>query len=59
MKRSSNVDFQDRGHVGYLGFSIDAILAFFDLEVTLKFPAKFQVKLPFGLGEEAQNTFSR
>ena len=41
-----------------LGFTIGMILAIFDLGVTPMFPIKFQVKWPFGSGEEANN-FSR
>ena len=41
-----------------LGFTIGTILAIFDLRVTPMLPIKFQVKWPFGSGEEA-NSFSR
>ena len=39
-------------------FLIRTILAIFDLQVTLKLPTKFRVKI-LGLGEEAKNRFSR
>ena len=35
------------------------ILAISDLQITPILPTKFQVKSPFGLGEEAKNRFSR
>ena len=39
-----NIDFQDGGHGGHLGFLIRTILAIFDLQVTLMLPTKFRVK---------------
>ena len=35
------------------------ILVIFDLQVTLILSIKFPVKVPFGLGEEVQNGFSK
>ena len=43
----------------HLGFPIGAILAIFDLQVTLLPATKFRVKWPFGSGEEGKNRFSR
>ena len=53
------IDFQDGPHGGYLRFPIGTTLAIFDLQVTLMLPTKFQVKWPFGSGEEVKNSFSR
>ena len=58
-EKKLNIDFQDGGHGGHLGFLIRTILAIFDLQVTLMLPTKFRVKLLLGLGEEAKNRFSR
>ena len=55
-EKKRKIDFQDGGH---LGFPISAILAIFDLKVTLMLPSKFGVNWPFGSGEEAKNRFSR
>ena len=54
-----NIDFQDGGHGGHLGFRIRTILAIFDLQVTLMLSTKFRVKWLLDLGEEAKNRFSR
>ena len=54
--RSKKMYFQDRGHLGFL---IGKILAIFDLQVAPMLPTKFQVKWPFGSGEEVKNRFSR
>ena len=43
----AKIDFQDGGH---LGFPIGTILAFFDLQVTLMLPTKYQVNWPRGVG---------
>ena len=43
-EKKLNIDFQDGGHGGHLGFRIRTILAIFDLQVTLMLPAKFRVK---------------
>ena len=40
---SKKIDFRDGGHGSYFGFPISMILAFFDLQVTLMLPIKFQV----------------
>ena len=39
----ANIDFQDGGLGGHLGFPIGTILVFFDLQVTLMLPTKFRV----------------
>ena len=54
-----NIDFQDGCRGGQLGFSIEMIIAIFDLQVTLMLPTKFHVDWPFGSGEEAKNRFSK
>ena len=43
-EKKVNIDFQDSGHGGHLGFLIRTILAIFDLQVTLMFPTKFRAK---------------
>ena len=43
-EKKLNIDFQDGGHGGHLGFLIGTILAIFDLQVTLMLPTKFRVK---------------
>ena len=43
-EKKLNIDFQDGGHGGHLGFLIRTILALFDLQVTLMLPTKFRVK---------------
>ena len=43
-EKKLNIDFQDGGHGGHLGFPIGTILAIFDLQVTLMLPNKFRVK---------------
>ena len=58
-EKKLDIDFQDGGHGGHLGFRIKTILAIFDLQVTLMLPTKFRVKWLLGLGEEANNRFSR
>ena len=40
-EKKLNIDFQDSGHGGHLGFLIRTILAIFDLQVTLMLPTKF------------------
>ena len=42
-EKKLNIDFQDSGHGGHLGFLIRMILAIFDLQVTLMLPTKFRV----------------
>ena len=49
------IDFQDGGHGGYLGFPIGTILANLDLQVTPILPTKFRVNWPFN--SEVQNIF--
>ena len=56
-RRRLNIDFQDGGHCGHLGFRIRTILAIFDLQITLMLPTKFRVKWLLGLGEEAKIDF--
>ena len=58
-EKKLNIDFQDGGHGGHLGFPIGTILAVFDLQAILKLPSKFGVNWPFGSGEETKNRFSR
>ena len=58
-EKKLNIDFQDGGHGGHLGFLIRTILAIFDLQVTRMHPTKFRVKWLLELGEEAKNRFSR
>ena len=58
-EKKLNIDFQDGGHGGHLGFLIRTILAIFDIQVTLMLPTKFRVKWLLGLGEEPKNRFSR
>ena len=53
------IDFQDYGHGGHLGYPIGMILAFFDLQVTHMLSTDFRVNWHLGLGEEAKNRFSR
>ena len=43
-EKKLNIDFQDGGHGGHLGFLIRTILATFDLQVNLMLPTKFRVK---------------
>ena len=43
-EKKLNIDFQDGGHGGHLGFRTGTILAIFDLQVTLMLPTKFRVK---------------
>ena len=57
-EKKLDIDFQDGGHGGHLGFWIRTILAIFDLQVTQMLPTKFRVNWPFG-SEEAKNRFSR
>ena len=54
-----DLDFQDGGHGGHLGFPTGTILAIFDLQVTTILPSKFEVNWSFSSGEEAKNRFSR
>ena len=42
-EKKLNIDFQDCGHGGHLGFRIRTILAIFDLQVTQMLPTKFPV----------------
>ena len=58
-EKKLNIDFQDGGHGGHLGFLIRTILAIFDLQVTPMSPTKSGVNWPFGAGEEAKYRFSR
>ena len=52
------IDFKHGDHGGHFGFPIGTILAFFDLQVTLMLPTKFQVNWPL-CSEEVKNRFSR
>ena len=47
-EKKLNIDFQDRGHGGHLGFQIGTILAIFDLLVTPMLPTKFGVNWLLG-----------
>ena len=58
-EKKRKIDFQDGRHDGHLRFPIGTILATFDLQVTLMLPTKFRVNWHLGLGEEAENRFSR
>ena len=58
-EKKLNIDFQDRGHGGHLGFRIRMILAIFDLQVTQMLPTKLWVNWLLGLGEEAKYRLSR
>ena len=49
-EEAKNIDFQDGGHGGHLGFSIGTILAMFDLQVTPMIPTKYQVNWPRDVG---------
>ena len=53
------INFQDGDHSSHLEFPIGTILATFALQVTPMFPTKFRVNWHLGLGEEAENGFSR
>ena len=56
-EKQLNIEFQDCGHGGHLGFQIGMILAIFDLQVTQMLPTKFRVNWLLGLGEEAKIDF--
>ena len=58
-EKKFKIDFQHGNCGGHLVFLIGAILAIFDLQIILMILTKFQVKWPFGLGEEAKIRFSR
>ena len=45
------IDFQDDNCGGHLVFQIEAILAIFDLQVTLMILTMFQVNWPFSSGD--------
>ena len=47
LEKKRKIDFQDDGHLGFL---IGAILAIFDLQVTLMLHTKYQVDWPRGVG---------
>ena len=53
------LDFQDGDRGGYLGCPFGMILAIFNVQVAPILPTKFRVNLPFRIGEEIQNRFSR
>ena len=55
--KKTELDFQDGGFGGHLGFPIKIILAIFDLHVTLILPLKFQVNRYFGSGEGSKYIF--
>ena len=48
--QEKNIDFQNGGHGGHLGFWIRMILAIFDLQVTPMLPTKFLVNWHRGVG---------
>ena len=58
-KKRKEIDFEDGGNGGHLGFLILTILAVFDQQVTPILATKFRVNWPFGSGEEAKNRISR
>ena len=45
-EKTQNIDFQDGGHGGHLGFPIGTILAIFNLQVTPMLPTKYRVNWP-------------
>ena len=47
-EKKQKIDFQDGSCGGNLGFSIEMVLAIFDLQVTLMLPTKFQANWPSG-----------
>ena len=57
-EKKQKLDFQDGRHGRHLGFP-RTVLAIFDLQVTPMLPNKYQINWTFGLGEEAENRFSR
>ena len=58
-EKKFKIDFQDGNCGDHLVFLIGAILAIFDLQVTLMILTKFQVKWTYCSGEEAKNRFAR
>ena len=58
-EKKFKIDFQDGNCGSHLVFPIGIILAIFDLQVILMLSAKFQINLPFGSREEAQNRLPR
>ena len=58
-EKKQKLGFQDGRHGRPLGFLIRTVLAIFDLQVTPMLPTKYQINWTFGLGEEAENRFSR
>ena len=63
-KHGSHLRFSTHNNSSYLlSFwfrrSEKQILAFFDLQVTMMLPTKFQVYWPFDSGEEAKNKYSK
>ena len=56
-EKKQKIDFEYGGHGHHLGFPIGKILTIFDLQVTPMLPIKFQIKWPFGSGEEAKHRF--
>ena len=55
--KTFNIDFQDGGHRGHLGFPIRKSLATFDLQVNSILPLKFPVNWPFCSGDKIQNRY--
>ena len=55
VQKKLNIDFQNGGRGGHLGFSILTILAIFYLQVAFILPTKFSVNWTFGSGEDVQN----
>ena len=56
-EKKFKIDLQDGNCGGHLVFLIGAILAIFDLQVTLMIPTKFQVNWTPGSGKEAKIDF--
>ena len=56
-EKKPKIDLKDSDRGGHFGFSMETILAIFDLQVTLMLPTKFHFNWPFGSAEEAKNRF--
>ena len=56
-KNKWKINFQGGGHVGQIGFPIGKIILIFDLQVTAKLPAKFQVNWSFGSDGQSKTIF--
>ena len=56
-EKKLKIDFKDGDHGGHLVVLNETILAIFDVQVTQMLPTKFQIRWPFGSGEEAKIDF--